>query len=129
MLLCAKHIADVLNYESYDAPALAVIMLGTWALAAGREALGGCGLAVAAATRATPLIFLPYLVLKRRYLAGLAFVAGFAAVSLLPDAVSALEGGRVGYVSDWFHQIAAPAVTSNGTEINQLCRTPGTVTT
>ena len=32
---CAKHILDALNYEAYDAPALAMIMLGVWALTGG----------------------------------------------------------------------------------------------
>ena len=128
VLLCAKHIADVLNYESYDALALAVIMLGTWALAAGCEALGGFGLAVAAATRATPLIYLPYLVLRASLCSVPGFCRGLCSRESAARCGERFEGGRVGYVSDWFRQVAAPAVTSNGTEVNQLWD-PGTVTT
>jgi alpha-1,2-mannosyltransferase len=110
LFFCAKHIPDVLNYEAYEAPALAMITFGIWALTVGREAVGGFWLAVAAAIRATPLIYLPYLLLKRRYLACLTFVAGFLAISFLPDMISALHGGHTGYLQDWVRQVAAPAV-------------------
>ncbi len=66
LFLCSKHIMDVLNYQAYEAPALAMVTLGIWALTVGREAPGGFWLAAAAAIRATPLIYLPYLLLKRR---------------------------------------------------------------
>jgi hypothetical protein len=105
---------DVLNYQAYEAPALALTMLGIWALTTGREALGGFGLSVAAAIRATPLIFLPYLLLKRRYLACAVFVLGFFAVSFLPDLVSMLQGGRADYLSNWIQQVASPALTPGG---------------
>src|SRR5579872_1880236 len=51
LFFCSKHILDVLNYQAYEAPALALVTLGVWALTFGREALGGLGLALAAAIR------------------------------------------------------------------------------
>jgi alpha-1,2-mannosyltransferase len=114
LVLCSKHILDVLNYQAYEAPALALIVFGIWALTTGRHALGGFGLAMAAAIRATPLIFLPYLILKRRYLACTVFVVGFVAVSLLPDVASMIHGGRTGFLSDWIQQVANPALTPGG---------------
>ena len=106
LFLCSKHIPDVLNYQAYEAPALAMITLGMWALTVGREALGGFWLAAAAAIRATPLIYLPYLLLKRRYLACVTFVACFVAIGFLPDVISALRGGHTGYIQDWVRQVA-----------------------
>lgn len=117
LFLCSKHILDVLNYQAYEAPALALVTLGIWSLTVGREAPGGLWLAAAAAIRATPLVYLPYLLLKRRYLAGAAFVAGFVAISFLPDAIGALRGGHTGYIQDWVRQIAGPAMTP-GTSSN-----------
>jgi Glycosyltransferase family 87 len=117
LFLCSKHILDVLNYQAYEAPALAMVTVGIWALTVGREALGGFWLAAAAAIRATPLIYLPYLLLKRRYLACAAFVAAFLAISFLPDVISALHGGHTGYFQDWVRQIAGPAMAP-GTSSN-----------
>jgi hypothetical protein len=86
-----------------------MMTLGIWALTVGREASGGFWLAAAAAIRATPLVYLPYLLLKRRYLAGVAFVAAFVVISFLPDMISALRGGHTGYVQDWI-RLTIPAI-------------------
>jgi len=109
LLLCSKYILLVLAYQAYQAPALAMMTLGIWALTVGREASGGFWLAAAAAIRATPLVYLPYLLLKRRYLAGVAFVAAFVVISFLPDMISALRGGHTGYVQDWI-RLTIPAI-------------------
>jgi alpha-1,2-mannosyltransferase len=110
ILLCLKFILDLLINQAYEAPALAIMVWGIWALMAGREAAGGFGLAVAAGVRATPLIFLPYLVLKRRWRAALVFVQVFAIVSVLPDIVDFLRGGHIAYFKDWVLQVATPGV-------------------
>lgn len=110
LVTCAKHIIDVLTYAMHDSLALALMTFAIWALFVGREAVGGAWLAVAAAIRASPLIFLPYLVLKRRFLACLAFVATFLAVSFLPDMIGALHGTHTGYLADWVRQIVSPAM-------------------
>ena len=110
LVTCAKHIIDVLAYASHDPLALALITFATWALFIGREAVGGAWLAVAAAIRASPLIFLSYLVLKRRFLACLAFVATFLALSFLPDMIGAVHGTHTGYLADWVRQIVSPAM-------------------
>jgi len=107
---CAKHILDVLNYEAYDAPALAMIMLGIWALTSGREPRSGFWLGAATAVRATPLIFLPYLMVRRRYLAAAVFLVALFAVALLPDLVGALRGGHTEYLRDWVLSVASPAL-------------------
>jgi hypothetical protein len=110
LVTCAKHIIDVLAYASHDPLALALMMIGIWALFVGREAVGGAWLAVAAAIRASPLIFLPYLALKHRFVACLAFIATFLAVGFLPDMIGALHGTHTGYLADWIRQVVSPAM-------------------
>ena len=110
LVTCAKHLIDVLAYASHDPLALAMMTFAMWALFVGREAIGGAWLAVAAATRASPLIFLPYLVLKRRFVASLAFIVAFLAVSFLPDVIGALRGTHTGYLTDWVRQVVNPAM-------------------
>ena len=89
-----------------------MVTLGTWALTIGREAWSGFCLGAVAAIRATPLIFLPYLLLKRRYLACAMFVPFLVAFSVLPDVISALAGGHGGYMKAWVRQTAGPAMAT-----------------
>ena len=94
-----------------------MVTLGIWALTVGRQAPGGFWLGASAAIRATPLIYLPYLLLKCRYLACATFAVCFVAIRFLPDAISALRGGHTGYIQDWVRQIAGPAMAP-GTHSN-----------
>ena len=110
LITCGKHMLDVLTYASHDPLSLAIIMFATWALFVGREAVGGFWFGVAAAVRASPLIYLPYLIVKRRWLACLAFVAALLAVSLIPDMIGALRGGHTGHLTDWLRQVVGPAL-------------------
>ncbi len=110
LVTCGKHFLDVVTYASHDPLSLAIIMFATWALFNGREAAGGLWLAVAAAIRASPLIYLPYLILKRRLVACFTFILAFLAVSLLPEVIGALAGGHTGYFTDWLGQIVGPAL-------------------
>jgi alpha-1,2-mannosyltransferase len=110
LITCGKHILDVLTYASHDPLSLLIIMFATWALFIGREAVGGFCLAVAAAIRASPLIYLPYLLVKRRWLAALVFIVAFAGVSFAPDLIGALRGGHTAQFTDWVWQIVGPAL-------------------
>ena len=94
----------------YEAPSLAMVTLGTWALTIGREALSGFCLGAVTAIRATPLVFLPYLLLRRRYLACAMFIPFLIAFSVLPDVISWLTGGHGGYLNAWVQQTAGPAL-------------------
>src|SRR5262249_60330990 len=87
LVTCGEHFIDVVPSASHDPLSLALIMFGTWALFNGREAAGGAWLAVAAAIRASPLIYLPYLILKRRLVACLVFTVVLMGVSLIPDLI------------------------------------------
>jgi Gpi18-like mannosyltransferase len=86
------------------------MMFATWAFFIGREAIGGFCFAVAAAIRASPLIFLPYLLVKRHWLASLVFIAALLGVSIIPDLIGALRGGHTGQLTDWVWQIVGPAL-------------------
>jgi hypothetical protein len=110
LVTCGKHFLDVLTYASHDPLSLAIIMFATWALFIGREAVGGFWFGVAAALRASPLIYLPYLIVKRHWLASLVFVAALLGVSAIPDLLGALRGGYDGYFTDWLRQIVGPAL-------------------
>jgi len=110
LVTCGKHFLDAVTYASHDPLSLAIIMFATWALFNGREAAGGLWLAVAAAIRASPLIYFPYLILKGRLVACIVFIIAFFAVSFIPDAIGALSGGDTGHFTDWLRQVVGPAL-------------------
>jgi Glycosyltransferase family 87 len=112
LLLSAKLILAVFENQAYDALVLVAVLLGLSALSEDRPFAAGAGLALAAALKATPLIFLPYLLWKRYFAAAAAFVLVYALASLLPDLLFAPSGGP-GYFSTWLGEVAGPALGIN----------------
>ena len=106
LVLSLKVILAVFETQAYDALVLVFVLLGLAALMAGRELCGGAGLAVGAALKATPLIFLPYLIWKRHFAAAAAFAAVFLIASYLPDMLFTPVGGAHGYFNTWLHEVA-----------------------
>jgi hypothetical protein len=106
LLLSAKLILAVFENQAYDTLVLLALLLGLYALTTGRELCGGAGLAIAAALKATPLIFLPYLLWRRRFAAAAAFVVVFFVASFLPDLFFTPIGAGHGYFVTWLHEVA-----------------------
>jgi Glycosyltransferase family 87 len=113
LLLIAKFVLAVLENQAYDALPLLLLMGGIFWLATERPLAGAASLGVAAAIKATPLLFLPYLLLKRRFLAAACFVAVFLFVSILPDLFFAPQGAEHGYLVTWVREIASPALRND----------------
>ena len=84
-LLTLKFILAVLENQAYDSIAFVFIPLGLLALQQRRSVLGGASFAAAAALKVTPLIFLPYLLLKGRLAGALAFAVVVVLLTVLPD--------------------------------------------
>ena len=112
LLLSAKLIPAAFENQAYDALVLLGVLLGLAALSQNRPLAAGAGLALAAALKATPLIFLPYLLWKRYFAAAAAFVPVYALASLPPDLLFAPAGGP-GYFSTWLGEVAGPALGVN----------------
>jgi Glycosyltransferase family 87 len=112
LLLSAKLILAVFENQAYDALVLVAVLLGLAALGEERPVAAAAGLALAAALKATPLVFLPYLLWKRYFAAAAAFVLGYALASLLPDLLFAPAGGP-DYFSTWLGEVAGPSLGIN----------------
>lgn len=112
LLLSAKLVLAVFENQAYDALVLVVVLLGLAALGEERPVAAGAGLALAAALKATPLVFLPYLLWKRHFAAAAAFGLVYALASLLPDLLFAPAGGP-GYLSTWLGEVAGPSLGIN----------------
>jgi hypothetical protein len=109
LLLSAKLILAVFENQAYDALVLVAVLLGLSALSGDRPLTAGASLALAAALKATPLIFLPYLLWKRYFVAAAAFALVYATASILPDIFFA-PAGSPGYFSTWLGEVAGPAL-------------------
>jgi hypothetical protein len=109
-LLSLKYILAVYENQSYDLLILPFILYGLLALTDRRDITAGISLAAAASFKVAPLIFLPYLVFRRRFVAALAFVLAFIAVSFLPDLFFATDNAPHGYFVTWLRDIAAPGL-------------------
>jgi Glycosyltransferase family 87 len=106
LLLSLKLVLAVFENQAYDALVLFALFCGLAALVTGREAWGGAGLAFAAALKATPLIFLPYLLWKRHFVAAAVFVVVFIGASFLPDLFFTPAGTTHGYFVSWLRDVA-----------------------
>jgi len=104
--LSAKLILAVFENQAYDALVLFILLAGLTALAAGREGLAGAGLALAAALKATPLIFLPYLLWRRNFVAAAVFAVVLVGVSFAPDLFFTPAGAAHGYFVSWLREVA-----------------------
>ncbi len=113
LVLSLKFVLAAIGNQSYDAPVVALALAGLAGLATKRPLCAGASLGLAAALKATPLLFLPYLVYKRRYKSAVAMVVVVAVASILPDLLfsAGRPAGDGGYLLAWIHQVAGPALT------------------
>lgn len=130
-VISLKFILAVYEDQAYDLLVLPLTLFGIWALDVRRNMAAAISLAVAAALKVTPLIFLPYLLFKRRFAAAAVFVVVLLATSFLPDLLFTPQGGAHGYFVTWVQEVAAPACsrtplrrnTRSGTRpIRSTCR-------
>jgi hypothetical protein len=117
LVLSLKFILAVYENQAYDLFVLPAILYGLLCLTRGRDLAGGTSLAVAAALKATPLLFLPYLLLRRRFAAALAFTVVFLGASFLPDLFFTQEGGGSYFVA-WLRNIGAGALNEGAANVN-----------
>jgi glycosyl transferase family 87 len=102
-VLILKFILAVFENQAYDSLALVCIVFGIFELVRGRTVLASASLATAAALKITPLIFLPYLLLKRRYVGAAVFVVVVVFLTLLPDILEPPKQSR--HVTTWMREV------------------------
>ena len=110
LVLSLKFLLAVFENQSYDALCVFAVLLGLAALVTGREFWGGAALAIGAALKATPIIFLPYLLWKRHFAAAAAFACVFILASYLPDIFFTPEGAAHGYFNTWLREVAGASL-------------------
>jgi hypothetical protein len=117
ILLSLKFIFAAIGNQSYDASVVLLVMGGLAFLAEERpgwtSVWAGASLGLAAALKATPLLFLPYLVVRRRYTAVAAMAVALAVACILPDLVFTVghTSAAGSYFLAWLHEVAEPALS------------------
>ncbi len=100
------HLASPIENESHDLIVLALIAGMVMADRQRAEGAAGAMAGLAAAAKATPLLFLPILLWQRRWRAAAAMVAAILAATLLPDLLfPRAEGGL--WVEAWYGTFVA----------------------
>jgi hypothetical protein len=114
-LVSLKFVFAAIASQNYDVIVVLLILVGLVLLAEDRRissVWAGIAFGCAAALKATPLLFLPYLLFKRHYSAAGAMTVAVVVASTLPDLAftygrRASEGS---YLLAWLHQVATPAL-------------------
>jgi len=93
-LICSfSYILNAFAHQQTDVMIGALLIGGAWYLAASREMPGGGLIGVAAACKATPLLWCPYLLWRKRWIAAFLVGAVALAVNLVPDFIPSPDGG------------------------------------
>lgn len=133
-LVAGRYVSSPIENYSHDILIAALVVLAIRLWATCREGLGGAAIGVAAACKATPLLFLPYLLLQRRWKAAIVMSVVTVIAFMLPDVLFPRDGGTwSGYwlslVSNSLNQVEGANIVGNWTGWNQLNQSiAGTVT-
>jgi len=110
--LSLRFILSVFENQAYDGIVFLFLLLGLEGMANGRNIQSSAGFGMAAALKATPLLFFPYLLLRGRVKLFIACVVVYLGVSFLPDLFFTPKGAPQGYFGTWLNDIAGGALKS-----------------
>jgi hypothetical protein len=96
-----------ISNQGTDVPEAALLMGACLALLAGRDFLAATGFGLAAGMKATPLLWVFYLLWKGRWQPALWLVAVAVGINLFPDLVNTCPSGSSWLVA-WYQQYLAP---------------------
>ncbi|MBN8996441.1 MAG: DUF2029 domain-containing protein [Rhizobiales bacterium] len=99
---------NAIAHQQTDVVIVFLMAGGALALSLRRDALSGALLGLSAAFKATPLIWVAYLLLSRRFLSAIVLVAVFALLCLVPDLLWPSPDGRP-WVVRWLEQYVLPS--------------------
>jgi hypothetical protein len=100
MLINARFSIGSFQHQQFDMVIAGLLFVGCLALWRGHDLRAALWLGASAAMKCTPLLFAPYLVWRRKFLAAGVMLAVAGGLNLLPDVVFPQSSGRL-YVQDW----------------------------
>ena len=114
-LIVGRYVVSPIENYSHDIFIAAMVVLGIRYWAQCKEGRGGALLGVAAACKATPLLFLPFLVLQKRWKAAMLMAITTAVAFVLPDLLFPRESGT--WAGHWFSLVLSSLHLSDGTAV------------
>jgi hypothetical protein len=103
--LSIKFMLAVFENQAYDVIVLLCVLVGLYGLVHRKDLCVSLGFAVGAALKATPLLFFPYLLLRRRGKLFLYGIVLYAGLSFLPDLFFTQKGASAGYCVSWLDHV------------------------
>lgn len=100
-LLAARHVLAPIENQQYDLLVLLLVVLAIDFSCSERHWRAGAFAGLAAACKATPLLFLPTMLWQRRWLASITFLIAAASATFLPDVLFP-SGTDELWVQQWF---------------------------
>jgi len=110
VVLSLKVTLAVFENQAFDILVFLCLLFGLHGLMNRRSMVAAVGLAAAAALKVTPLLFFPYLLLRRQFKVFFLAVAVYAGISFLPDLFFTPRGATSGYFVTWVRDVAGSAV-------------------
>jgi Glycosyltransferase family 87 len=101
VVLAGRHVVSPLENQSNDLFVMLFVMLGVRALCRSREKTAGLVLGLGAATKATPMLFLPMLLWQRRFVAAIAVPLGAIVAQLAMEMVFPRQDGEL-WIMVWY---------------------------
>lgn len=125
LALSLRFILAVFENQAYDGIVFLFLLVGVEGMARGKDLQSSAGFGMAAALKATPLLFFPYLLLRGRVKLFFACVAIYLGISFLPDLFFTLKGAPQGYFGTWLNDIAGGALKSTAASQGMWFEGPG----
>ena len=113
-VLSTKFILSVLENQAYDFLVFFLVILGVYGLIEKKDITASLGLSLAAAIKATPLLFFPYILFKRRWKVLVLCTVFFLFFSFLPDLFFTQKGTQSGYFVTWMQDVVSPSMPDSG---------------
>ena len=114
-LIVGRYVVSPIENYSHDIFIATIVVLGIRYWAQCKEGRGGALLGVAAACKATPLLFLPFLVLQKRWKAAMLMAITTVVAFVLPDLLFPRESGT--WAGHWFSLVLSSLHLSDGTAV------------
>ena len=114
--LSLKFILSVLENQANDYLIFFFVLVGIYGLVERKDICASFGISVGAALKATPLIFFPYIVFKKRWKVVAGCMAFFIFFSFLPDVFFTPKDGETGYFVSWVQGVVKPALSSTSSQ-------------
>jgi len=111
--IVGRYVVSPIENYSHDLLIAALIILAIRCWAKQREKWGGVAIGVATACKATPLLFLPFLALHRRWKAALVMFIVMVIAFFLPNVLFPRDGGT--WTEHWFSLVFNSLQITDGT--------------